>query len=58
MNTTKQTAESTEVSPGVGRITPVNMPSETNGLNYDSLARDMAATGTAETDCHHCPLWA
>lgn len=59
MSTTRQTGKPTVDSPGIGRIVPVNMLSETKGLNHDSLIRDTTAGGNAEAECdYHCHLWA
>ncbi len=56
MRTKKHVAESAENTIGAGRIAPVNMASETNGLSYDSLTRDM--TEANEWCPSRCQLWA
>lgn len=43
----KHVAESAGNPPTVGRISPVNMQSETRGLDYESIIGDM----TTENDC-------
>ena len=50
MNMIKHAAESAENSPSIGRIAPLNMASETKGLNYDSLIRDMTTANEYDGD--------
>jgi hypothetical protein len=58
MTKTKYVAESPKNPPGTGRITPLNMPSETNGLNYDSLVRDMTTANDHSQQHFDCSFWA
>ncbi|MCE5241819.1 MAG: hypothetical protein ABFD98_13970 [Syntrophobacteraceae bacterium] len=58
MNTTEHAAETSKIQHGVGRIMPLNMPSETNGLNYDSLLRDMTEANDHTQQHFDCGFWA
>jgi hypothetical protein len=58
MSTAKDVSKSPKNPPSTGRITPLNMPSETNGLNYDSLLRDMTTANDHTRQHFDCSFWA
>jgi hypothetical protein len=58
MNTGKEAVKSSMASPSIGRITSLNMPSEKNGLNYDSLLRDMTTANDESRQHFDCSFWA
>ena len=58
MSAIEHAAESPEKRLGTGRITPLNMASETKGLNYDSLLLDMTAANDPAQQHFDCSFWA
>lgn len=58
MSTSKKVAEPSADPARVGRITALNMPSETNGLSYDSLLRDMPTANDKSRQHFDCSFWA
>ncbi len=60
MSAIKHVAQSAENPQSIGRIAPLNMPSETNGLNSDSLIRDMTTANDDDGDNEslRCGFWA
>jgi len=54
----KQAVEAENLQ-SIGRIAPLNMASERNGLNYDSMIRDMTTTKDRDDDGLNCTInWA
>lgn len=49
MSTIKHATESAQDQPSIGRIAPLNMVSETNRLNHDSVMLDMATANDSDS---------
>ncbi len=58
MSTSKKIAEASTDPTRVGRITALNMQSESKGLSYESLLRDMSSANDKSQQHFDCSFWA
>ncbi len=58
MDINKQVSEASQTRPKIGRIMPVNMPSEPNGLYYESLLQDSTGADNQTQQFFDCNYWA
>jgi hypothetical protein len=60
MSTLKRFAETGSNPPSIGRIAPLNMPSDGQRLNVETLMHDLTAANDYDNsvECCHCHQWA